>query len=415
MRNPSHSTTFDPLSVSDLVGDFSRRVLALVDQASSERGQAIIDSIFSRVPGSPDAKLDIIAKQKANQQRRQLAAQLSQSLLDAIEGLIVAQSQELLDQKHTGSGHRFPRPPVAEKHLLFPRNPQHAQVVPPPRKRARKPAKIFVPPPLDPEQIKRDAENARLRALLRPTVDLPPTPPVPVPAEPVPQEKPQRPSTPGEFLRALEKEIQDVVPSLGKLGPELCTAQIAAWSGMVRYERERLPPDVFATMRPAFRIFLEHLTKLSLAMEAHVIDALESNWTPPSWIIYIEVNRAKVEGRAPNIPVDDLRIHYRAMLRALVRPHRRNVPEHALPIIAAAAEVLPAGDSQLRSAVRRHREAWKGTIPPSLAPYLDSPGGDTQTDLEAMPDENGKNGKPGIEPEGDEKAPEAEYESAWNK
>jgi hypothetical protein len=91
-------------------------------------------------------------------------------------------------------------------------------------------------PPPDPEQLKRDAEFARMRALLRPAAEGLPQP-APFPAAPVVQ--PQRPATPGEVLRALEKEIQDAVPSLGALGPERCGARIAAWAGQVRELRDR--------------------------------------------------------------------------------------------------------------------------------------------------------------------------------
>lgn len=190
---------------------------------------------------------------------------------------------------------------------------------------------------------------------------------------------------------------------------------------MVRDQRDRLSPDVFATMRPAFRIFLEHLTQLCIAMEAHVVDALESNWTPPSWNIYIEVNRARVENRQPEIPIEDLRIHYRAMLRALVRPHRRNVPEHAIPIIIAASEVLPAGDSQLRSAVRRHQSVWKGPMPPPIAALVEQPGNENQP-TEVNSDEISEEKVtsptdeiPVPEPPKEPEVPVDEFESAWTK
>jgi hypothetical protein len=229
-------------------------------------------------------------------------------------------------------------------------------------RRPRRPRKpIRSTPPLDPEQIKRDAENARLRALLRPANDFtlapePATAPALAPVAPPPQ---RQETSPGELLRALEKEIQDAVPSLGALGPERCGAQIAAWAGQIRELRDRLPASVSATMRPAFRIFLEHLTELRAAMDAHFVDALEHNWSAPDWPTYIEVNRARVEQRKPSVPQDKLEQHHRAMLRALLKPHRRNVAAQALSVINAAAEVLPAEDGQLRSALRRHSGAWQ--------------------------------------------------------
>jgi len=216
-----------------------------------------------------------------------------------------------------------------------------------------------LPPPLDPEQIKRDQEFARLRALLRPVADesVPAAPVFEVaPPSPTP---PSRTVSPGEALRALEKEIQDAVPTLGTFGPERCGAQIAAWVGQVRGLRDRLTPELSAAMRPAFRIFLEHLTQLRMEMEAHVVDALEPKWKAPDWDAYVEVNRARAEQRAPELSSDLLQMHYRSMLRALVLPHRRNVPEQAMPIITSAAEVLHPSDSLLQSAVRRHSAAWK--------------------------------------------------------
>ena len=170
-----------------------------------------------------------------------------------------------------------------------------------------------------------------------------------------PSAQAHRPAGPGDLLRALEKEIQDAVPTLGTLGPVRCSAQIATWVGQVRGLRDRLPPDVSATMRPAFRIFLEHLAQLRLQMEAHVVDALEPDWKAPDWDVYVEVNRARAEQRPPSVSRDQLQTHYRGMLRALVLSYRRNVPQQALPIIDEAAQVLHPEDNLLQSARRRHR------------------------------------------------------------
>jgi hypothetical protein len=124
-------------------------------------------------------------------------------------------------------------------------------------------------------------------------------------------------------------------------------------------------------MRPAIRIFLEHLTELRAAMDAHFVDALEPKWNAPDWGDYIEVNRARAEGRPPALSTDKLETYHRAMLRALVQPHRRNVPAQAIPVIAAAAEFLPADDGQLRSAIRRHSSEWQA----KAGPEAESPHG----------------------------------------
>jgi hypothetical protein len=126
-------------------------------------------------------------------------------------------------------------------------------------------------------------------------------------------------------------------------------------------------------MRPAFRIFLEHLIELRAAMDAHFVDALDPKWHPPSWPDYVEVNRARAQGRPPTLSPDRLEAHHRAMLRALVMPHRKNVREQALPVIAAAAEVLPEDDGLLRSARRRHSEKRLAKDRTALAePALDA-------------------------------------------
>ena len=223
-----------------------------------------------------------------------------------------------------------------------------------------------------PSRIKRDAEFARLRALLRPAGEEPP-PPVPAPLVVPPSPPAPRPVTPGDFLRALEREIQDAVPTLAALGPERCGAQIAAWTGQVRELRNRLAPQDLAVMRPAFRIFLEHLTELRAAMEASFVDALEHKWSPPDWSVYIEVNRARAQGRPPQLSAEQIEAHHRSMLRALVQQHRRNVPGQAISVVNAAAQFLPADDGQLRSAMRRHQAEWRAKadaetpVPPTPA------------------------------------------------
>jgi hypothetical protein len=314
--------------VTDLVTDFTFRLLAAIEQTTVDHGEALIASAFSR-----------IAVREGKALRRAVNAQTRQ-FLRAVESVLRARVRKALAEARRQQARE-----QAQAASL-----RDAGAAPVRRRPRRQPVRPL-PPPRDPEQIKRDAEFARLRALLRPANEEAPAP-VPAPAPPVVE--PARPATPGDFLRALEKEIQNAVPTLGALGPERCGARIAVWAGQVRELRDRLPADVSAAMRPAFRIFLEHLTELRDAMEAPVVDALEPKWSAPDWSIYIEVNRALVEERPPALAGVDLEIHYHAMLRALVLPHRRNHPSHAIPIIDAAARILPASDSLLRSAIRRH-------------------------------------------------------------
>jgi hypothetical protein len=336
-----------PLSLDDIVLDFTLRLHELVELATRERGEQLISSLFSAVRAGPASRLAKREMRQADRARRRLLASLTGQFLRALEQATRSRVREALDREW-----------AARAQSSIPKDTTVPASAPARRRGRRRP----LPPPPDPEQLKRDAEFARLRALLRPAAEELPPAPAPVPAAPVVQ--PQRPATPGEFLRALEKEIQNAVPSLGALGPERCGAQVAAWTGQVRELRDRLTPELSAAMRPAIRIFLEHLTELRAAMDAHFVDALEPKWSAPDWGDYIEVNRARVEGRPPALSADKLETYHRAMLRALVQPHRRNVPSQATPVIAAAAAFLPADDGQLRSAIRRHSSEWQAKAEP---------------------------------------------------
>lgn len=312
---------------------FVQRLEEAIEAATRERGLALIDAMFARIRSR--AGLGKRASARAKRERRRILASLTKQFLRDVE---LATRERVRDELERQRAAR------AEERRA-------ARLMAPPRRRTR-PRPL--PPPPDPEQLKRDAELARLRALLRPTSeDLPAMPPEPAPA-PLPAAPPPPPATPGEFLRALEKEIQNEVPSLAGLGPERGGARIAAWTGQVRELRDRLPEELSALMRPAIRIFLEHLTELRTALDATFVDALEPKWRPPDWGVYIEANRARAEGRPPALDAEQLVAHHRAMLKALVQSHRRHVPDQAGPVIAAAAEVLPPTDGQLRSAIRRH-------------------------------------------------------------
>jgi hypothetical protein len=331
------------LSLGDLVQDFTLRLRALVEVNIRERGEEIIASIFAAVQAGPASRLARREMKAAARERRRLITSLTRRFLYAIEQATQSCVRKALAREWAKRAKATARAAAAQRPVA----PASAR-----RRTRRRP----LPPPPDPEQLKRDAEFARLRVLLRPAAEGLPQP-APFPAAPVVQ--PQRPAKPGEFLRALENEIQDAVPSLGALGPERCGARIAAWAGQVRELRDRLAPEILAAMRPAIRIFLEHLTELRAAMDAHFVDALEPEWSVPDWSVYIEANRACAEGRPSRLSPDELETYHRSMLRALVQPHRRNVPNQATPVIDAAAAFLPADDGQLRAAIRRHSPEWR--------------------------------------------------------
>ena len=330
--------------------------MAAVESATLERGEATIAKAFSALAADANLGLGKAAKKQADRDRNRIVATITQRFLSAIEELQRARVGAKVERE-------LARASAASRlrggQGMFPSSESAFGGAMPARRRTRRARpNPRLPPPLDPEQIRRDQEFARLRALLKP-VALETIAPAPAPVLVAPPVQPVRPASPGDVLRVLEKEIQNAVPTLGTLGPERCSAQIAAWAGQVRGLRDRLPPDVAATMRPAFRIFLEHLTQLRIEMEAHVVDALEPNWKSPDWDAYVEVNRARAEQRAPELSSDRLQMHHRSMLRALVLPHRRNVPAHALAVINAAAEALHPEDSLLKSAIRRHSAVRK--------------------------------------------------------
>ena len=357
-QGSSPAASGPPLSVPDIVRAFTERLLVAIELATLERGREIAAVVLAQIPGTA-----MSGRKKAageDREQRRLVAELAQGFLQALEVPLQERMRELLAER-LSPGRAKDRKPHPS---ALPPAGAGASVTPRVHRQSRRRApRLHLPPPTDPEQRKRDAEVARLRALLRPaSEEVALSPASTSVASPV---APPRSTTPGDHLRALEKEIQDAVPSLAALGPERCGAQIAAWTGAVRELRDGLPADLSATMRPAFRIFLEHLMQLREAMEAHVVDALEPSWSTPDWGAYVEVNRACAEQRSPDLPQERLEVHHRTMLRALLKPHRRNVAQQALPIIDAAAKVLPPGDAQLRSAMRRHATAW--TRPPQPA------------------------------------------------
>jgi len=394
-------------SLDDIVADFTLRLRDLVDLAAREHGEMLIASIFSRVNTGP--------RKRADGARRKLLAALTRQFFRDVERMHRARVRKALDRESARRERAAKRAVTASGQTA---------AAPRPRRGRRRP----LPPPLAPEQIQRDAEFARLRALLRPAAEHP-HPPVPAPELATPSLPAPRPATPADLLRALEKEIQNAVPTLGTLGPERCGAQIAAWSGQVRQLRDRLSPEVLAVMRPALRIFLEHLTELRAAMEAHFVDALEPQWSAPDWGVYVEVNRARAEGRSPELSPEQIELHHRAMLRTLVLPHRRNVPVQAIPVINAAAEVLSTDDSQVRSAVRRLNSERRGKTEPEVeavpsAPTTEAPPTDTIAATAAPVDEI-------LEPDPGEATPataeapvpaaeelaiaDAEFEHPWTK
>ena len=399
MKRPSSFPLSRPTSsVEELSLQFTDLLCGLAEDAATKRGGEIIAAIFSSVSDGTIFPGGKGAARRAATERRRLVATFTRQIVGAIEQSMHARVRELLDHGLTGSGRVRQATQATDP---SPQEPDSAAVELPRRRQIRRRRPILLqPPPLDPEQIRRDAEFARLRTLLKPMAEeMEPRASAPVAPTPAPQ--PQRPQTPAEFLRALEQEIMNAVPFFCDLGPERCGAQIAVWAGLARELRDRLSPELAATMRPAFRIFFEHLTQLRDQMDTQIVDALEPTWTPPDWSSYVEVNRARVEGRAPDISTDRLHVHHRTMLRALTLQHRRRALEEVSPIITAAAAVLPASDPQLQSTVRRFGSTWKAPAAAQLPRDEKTPDG---ADLSAEP-----------ENKNDEKEPDSDFAQPWTK
>jgi hypothetical protein len=389
----------------------TQRLIAAAERATQEHGNQLIAEIFAGAAGQPRTGKERRADKKAEREQKRLITGLTRQLRGGIERCTRLRVKELRAERRAQLREQGREQVREQRAASATRATREGHGLAKPH-RHRKPVRP-APPPLDPEQIKRDAENVRLRALLRPVAAPAPAPivsaPVVAPREPV------RPSTPGDILRVLEKEIQNAVPTLGTLGPERCTAQIAVWSGQVRELRDYLPADVAATMRPAFRIFLEHLTQLQIAMEAKVVDALEPTFTAPEWETYIEANRARVEQRPPRLSDDKLQVFHRTMLRALLLPHRRNANQEAIVIIEAASRGLPPSDPQLQSTLRRFASIWRNRA--GQAPVE---AGKTEQEAEA-PSHTTEIASPAKEtptttpPVDQPVSPENEFDSPWMK
>jgi hypothetical protein len=391
-------------SENDMIADLTRQLLGAVEVATQEHGKVLIEEIFANMSAEPRTAREKRERDRSEHELARTLRGLTKQLVDAIERCTRGLEKELLAQK------RRERSASAEDKAT----PSLVGGAKP--RRHRKPVRP-APPPLDPEQIKRDAENARLRALLKPVAAVPAPEPV-TPAPVVVPREPVRPSTPGDVLRALEKEIQDAVPKLGTLGPERCAAQIAVWTGQIRLLRDSLPPDVSATMRPAFRIFIEHLAQLRVAMEAQVVDALEPTFIAPDWEAYIEANRARVEQRAPRLPDDKLQVYHRTMLRALIQPHRRTANQEVLGIMEAARRALPPNDPQLQSALRRFASVWKAAHPPvEASPAAHKPqAAEPAAPAAESPAPQSSSSPPEAQDEAqDETEDEDDFESTWTK
>ncbi len=398
-RQSLHPLTRQKSSVEEITLQFAERLCTMAENATTKRSAEIIEAIFSSVTGVANGRPEKGATSHAAAERRRLVATFTAKMANAIEQATNVRVRELLDHWRADSARASHAAEVAAPLLTSP------SLTPAETKRRcqvrRRPPSRPKPMAQDPRQIERDAELARLRRLLKPAaVDVPPPATAPISAAPARLAEPQRPPTPGESLHALEQEIMDTVPFLGSFGSERCGAQIAVWAGLARELRDRLTPEVSATMRPAFRIFFEHLTQLRSQMETHVVDALELTWMPPDWHSYIEVNRAHVEGRDPRISTEELHVYHRTMLRALTLPHRRRVPEELSMIITTAAAILPASDPQLQSTVRRFGSLWKAPAAPVAPP--------TPTDESAPRD-----AEPSVKP--DRTEPDSDFAQPWSK
>jgi len=198
-----------------------------------------------------------------------------------------------------------PRPPVGPK-PFDDRRPQgtattertnHSRSVAPGRRRrlgdrpkrsrtaAGQPPTSALP---SPEEHRRDAEFARLRALLKPTGQenasgAAETVSALAPAIVV--------APPPDPLHTLEDEVRAQAHGLAQLPPDCCTARIAAWVGRVRsYEETN-------GNRVAAELLLDKLRALARAMDAGRIEALHGSWRATDWSSYIRTNETLAQAR----------------------------------------------------------------------------------------------------------------------
>ena len=158
--------------------------------------------------------------------------------------------------------------------------PRRAQPIRPRRPRPDVVTDAQALPAVDPEQERRTAELAWVRAVLRPAAPVPPAPPVTAP-------KPARAAEDGGSLQTLEDHIRDQIPTLAGLSQSRYTARIAAWVGRVRLQQSG--PEGERT-RIASRILFDKLRNLAWSMEAHTIEALNLSWSTRNWERYIQEN-----------------------------------------------------------------------------------------------------------------------------
>jgi len=164
------------------------------------------------------------------------------------------------------------------------------------RPRALRPAPAAaakVPAAIDPEEQRRTAELARLRAILRPTAPAPMVMTVNAPTSP-------RAAEGDDSLQAIEDQIRDQIPTLAGLSQSRYTARIAAWVGRVRLHQSG--PDSERT-RIASRMLVEKLRSLAWSMEAGTIEALNTSWSTRNWERYIQENEVIATGPARPPPL----------------------------------------------------------------------------------------------------------------
>ena len=249
---------------------------------------------------------------RLSKQIARLTNQLIARLETAIEAQISHRAQSLAEDSLRKSARRGQRRIAAvSASLAEPPAPAPSELGPEPSvtrprqprpSRRRPAATVAVAPALtiDPDEQRRTAELARLRAILRPTA------PAPAPAAtPLPVVPPPRREIDEDRLQALEDHIRERIPTLSGLSQSRCTAQIAAWVGRVRLYQHEFEPE---RARLASRILLDKLRNLAWSMEAGKIEGLDLSWSTRHWQRYIDENElivstsdAAPQGERPDV------------------------------------------------------------------------------------------------------------------
>jgi len=174
-----------------------------------------------------------------------------------------------------------------------------------------------------------------------------------------------RAEEPRDEVDALAEEIDACEIVLVRMPVEQRTAQVAVWAGRARDLQDRWKDGAVSNeRRGALRRVFGRLTRITRELQCEWIDALTPGWSAP-WPVYIAWQDALLSGEQAPLLTEEQQALARARLRGLFLPNRHVSAREATPVIADAAEVLDAGDDDLRAARERFGEVRRA-VPPAV-------------------------------------------------